>query len=56
MDGSADVFRLRTGPGLAVLGIALAVLAVSAVLSPAVTGLGHRSPVSFQRRTASVGR
>ncbi|MFG2484745.1 hypothetical protein ACGFSI_18530 [Streptomyces virginiae] len=49
VDGSADLFWLWTGLALAALGIALAVLAVSAVFSPAVTSLGH-----LQRRLAKV--
>ncbi|MER6254765.1 hypothetical protein ABT224_25760 [Streptomyces sp. NPDC001584] len=49
VDGSANLFWLWTGLGLAALGIALAVLAVSTVFSPAVTSLGH-----LQRRLARI--
>ncbi|MGW3321545.1 hypothetical protein [Streptomyces virginiae] len=49
VDGSANLFWLWTGLGLAALGIALAVLAASTVFSPAVTSLGH-----LQRRLARI--
>lgn len=51
VNGFVNLFWLWTGLALAALGIALAVLAVSTVFSPAVTSLGH-----LGRRLARIPR